>query len=106
MGIALLTTYLTRRAQSYQVLQVSHLTPWDFTYRQRLHEIGSYLGNHLAHPETGRHAQRLIYDSLLKQSQLLSFVSSFRLLAIISLFCITGALLMKRVRPRGRISSH
>lgn len=105
-GIALLTTYLTRRAQANQVMQVAHLTPWDFPYRQQLHEFRNYLGGHLAPFEACRHAQGLIYDSLLKQSQLLAFVSGFRMLAIISLLCIGGVLLMKRVRPRGRISSH
>jgi DHA2 family multidrug resistance protein len=106
VGIALLTTYLTRHSQANQAVQVSRLTPWDFAYRHKLDEVGNYFGNHLGTAEAYNHAQRFIYDSLLQQSQLLAFVQSFRMLAVLSLICIAVAVLLKKVRYRGGIAPH
>jgi DHA2 family multidrug resistance protein len=106
VGIALLTTYLTRHSQANQAVQVSRLTPWDFTYQHKLDEVGNYFGTHLGPAEAYHHAQRFIYNSLLQQSQLLAFVQSFRMLAVLSLMCIAVAVFLKKVRSRGRIASH
>jgi DHA2 family multidrug resistance protein len=106
VGIALLTTYLTRHNQANQAAQVSRLTPWDFAYRHKLDEVGNYLGAHLGPAEIHHNAQRFIYNSLQQQSQLLAFVQSFRMLAVLSLICIVVAVLLKKVRSRGRIAPH
>jgi DHA2 family multidrug resistance protein len=105
VGIALLTTYLARHAQTNQVTQVSRLTPWDFAYRHRMDEVLNYLRAHAGPAET-HHAQGYIYGTLLQQSQLLSFVQSFRMLAVVSLVCIAVAMLLKKVQSRERMSSH
>lgn len=105
-GVSLLTTYLVRHTQAGQTTLVSHLTPWDLPYQHRLAEIQNYLGTHMAPAEAARHAQGFIYDSLLKQSQLLAFVESFRMLALLSLICIGVALLLRRVRQGRPVASH
>jgi len=102
VGISLLTTYVLRRSQANQSRLVSFLTPWDSTYQQRLHETQNYLVTHHGPAETLQQAQHLIYDSLLKQSQLLAFVQSFQMLAVICLMCIVVALFLKKVPLRGR----
>ena len=102
VGIALLTTYLTRRTQANQSVLVSYLTPWDPNYNQRIHEIQNYLGIHLTQVETYRQAQFLIYDLVRQQSKLLAFVQSFRMLAVISVICIAATLLLKKVRGSRR----
>jgi len=106
VGVSLLTTFLTRRGQTNQAILSSHLTPLDPDYQLQFRELQNYLGTIMNPAEVYRHAERLIYESLLRQSQLLAFVQSFRLLAIISLVCIAFAMLLKKVRPRGRISPH
>jgi DHA2 family multidrug resistance protein len=106
VGVSLLTTYLTRRAQTNQAVLASHLTSFDLGYQNQLREFQNHLGTIMNPAEVYRHAERLLYESLLRQSQLLAFVQSFRMLAIISLGCIALALLLKRVRPRGRFSPH
>jgi DHA2 family multidrug resistance protein len=106
VGIALLTTYLTRHSQANQAAQVSRLTPWDFAYRHKLDEVGNYFGTHLGSAEIHQNAQHFIYNSLLQQSQLLAFMQSFRMLAVLSLICIAVAVLLKKVRSRGRMASH
>ncbi len=104
VGIALLTTYLTRHAQANQAMEVSRLTPWDFAYRHRLDEVQNYFGTHVGPGETLNHARRFIFNSLLQQSQLIAFVQSFRMLAVLSLICIAVAMLLKKIRSRGRVA--
>ena len=106
VGVSLLTTFLIRRSQANQSSLVSHLTPWDPDYQQKLQEIQNYLLTHLGPAEAQRKAQQLIYESLLKQSQLLAFAESFRMLSVVSLICIAVALLLKKVPPRSRIPTH
>ena len=106
VGISLLTTYLIRRSQTNQSTLVSHLTPLDPAYQQRLAEIQNFFATRVGPAEAYHKAQRLIYDSLLVQSQLLAFVESFRMLAVDCLICIAVVFLLKKVQPRGRISTH
>ena len=106
IGISFLITFLARHAQANQATLVSHLTSWDLAYQHRLPEIQNFFSTHLGSVEAHRQAQRFVYETLLKQSQLLSFVESFRMLVVISLICIVAAFLLKRVKSRGQISSH
>jgi hypothetical protein len=41
-----------------------------------------------------------MYNELLRQATLLAFIDIFRLLAGISLFCIVGAMLLKKVTSK------
>jgi DHA2 family multidrug resistance protein len=101
VGVSLLTTYLARRSQTNQAVLVSHLTPWDLGYQHQLQHLQSRLGTVMGSAEVPRHAERLLYGSLLGQSQLLAFVQSFRVLAVVSLGCIAFAFLFRKVGPRG-----
>ncbi len=106
VGISLLTTYLTRHSQANQSILVSHLTPLEPAFQQRLNEIQNFLAVRLGTAGAYHKAQHLVYNSLLVQSQLLAFVQGFRMLAIDCLICITVVFLMKRVQPRGSMSAH
>ena len=97
-GISLLITYLTRHAQKNQMVQVSHLSPLSIPYQLQFPDIQRYFTGRLGPAEAHRQAQLFIYRSLLKQSQLIAFVQSFRLLALICLFCIGAALLFKKIK--------
>jgi DHA2 family multidrug resistance protein len=105
-GVSLLTTYLVRHTQANQTTLVSRLTPWDVPYQQKLGEVQNYLAARIAPTEAARHAQGFIYDSLLKQSQLLAFVETFRTIAVLSLICIGVALFLRRVRQRRPLAPH
>jgi DHA2 family multidrug resistance protein len=105
-GVSLLTTYLARHSQANQVTLVSNLSPLNMPYQQRLAEIQNFFAGRIAPSEALRHAQGYLYNSLLKQAQLLSFVQSFRMLAILSLVCIVLAFFLKRVRRRKPIAAH
>ena len=106
VGVSLLTTFLLRRSQTHQSTLVSYLNPWNPEFQQKLRAIQNYVATHLGPAEAQHKAEGLIHESLLKQSQLLAFVESFRMLAAVSLLCIVVALLLKKVRPRGRMAAH
>ncbi len=102
-GISLLVTYLARRAQTNQMSMLSRLTPFTLFYRYRLAGLRNYFASRTAPAGSIKKAELFVYNSLLKQSQLLSYVQAFRFLAFVCLVCIAGALLFKKIkssRPR------
>ena len=89
VGISFLITYLTRHAQVHlQAMLVSHLTPWDPAYRYRFQGIENYFQTHLGPAEAYNQARLFLYETLLKQSQLMAFVESFRMLVPFHLFAL------------------
>ena len=98
-GIALVSTFIDRRAQIHQALMVSHLTPYDRAYTEQLAAATALMRTH-ADPVTAHlQAQHLIYGELLQQANLWSFVEDFRLFGLLCLVCLPLILLFKRVRP-------
>ncbi|HEY0386081.1 MAG TPA: DHA2 family efflux MFS transporter permease subunit, partial [Pyrinomonadaceae bacterium] len=107
IGIALVTTFLARGAQTHQAAMVAHLTPYDPAFQQRLHQLTAALASR-GHPATAvQQAYGSIYGIVLKQSMLLSYIDNFRLLAGLCIVCIPAALLFKRVRAgKAPVAAH
>jgi DHA2 family multidrug resistance protein len=107
IGIALVTTLLARGAQAHQAAMVSHLTPYDPAFQQRLRQMMGALGG-LGDPVTAaQKAYGAIYGTLVRQAMLLSYTDNFRLLALLCLVCVPAALLFKRVRAaKGPVAAH
>ncbi len=106
-GIALVTTLLVRRAQVHQVYMVSHLTPFDPAYTERLAAATQALtpqsGAVLAHAQ----AQGLIYNAVQAQASLWAFVENFRLFGLLCLCCLPLILLFRKVkRGKGQAGMH
>jgi MFS transporter, DHA2 family, multidrug resistance protein len=99
IGIAAVTTLLSRGAQVHQAMIASHLTPYDPAFRQRLEHIQHSVGT--SGGTVSPQALALVYGVVGKQSMLLSFMDDFRLLAFLCLLCVPVALLFKRVRAKG-----
>jgi MFS transporter, DHA2 family, multidrug resistance protein len=98
-GIAAVTTMLARGAQVHQAAIVSHLTPYDPAFRERLSELMGTMGGSLA---TGsERAYGAMYQMVLRQSSLLAYIDNFRLLALMCLVCVPAALLFKKVKAKG-----
>ena len=106
IGISAATTYLVRSAQRHQTLLVAHLTPYDPAYQQHLARLQAALTPLVGAPQAQPLAHGVIYGILLQQSNLLAFVDTYRWMALAVLFCIPGALLMKKVIARGGIAMH
>jgi DHA2 family multidrug resistance protein len=98
IGIALMTTFLARGAQEHQTYLVAHMTPYDSAYQQQLQGLQAGLAPQSGLYEAGQQAQALMGTELTRQATLWAYVDDFRLLAIMSLVCVFGVFMLRRVR--------
>jgi DHA2 family multidrug resistance protein len=103
IGIATVTTMLTRRAQFHSSRLVEHLTPLDSAYRQSLAGASHLMTMHGASPpDAAAAAQGLIYGSMLRQANMLAFVDTFWFMGMLFLTIIPLMLLIKNVKSTTR----
>jgi DHA2 family multidrug resistance protein len=100
-GIAGVTTMLARAAQAHQAVMVSHLTPYDPAFQQRLHELVAAFAARGNPMTASQQAYGAIYQTLVEQATLLAYIDNFRLLAFLCLICVPVALLFRKVK-RGK----
>ncbi|HZV34577.1 MAG TPA: DHA2 family efflux MFS transporter permease subunit, partial [Verrucomicrobiae bacterium] len=97
-GIAAVTTVLDRASQMHQATMVTHLTPFDPAYQERLAQISAALSSQTGTWAAHQQAPAIIYGIVQQQAQLASFVDNFRLFGIVCLLCVPLVFLFKRVR--------
>ena len=97
-GIAAVTTMLARSAQVHQAVMVSHLTPYDPSFQERVRQLAGALGAGENLMLAQEQAYGAIYQTLVRQANLLAYIDNFRFLAFMCLICVPAALLFKRVR--------
>ena len=106
VGIAIVTTLLARGAQTHQAALVSHLTPYDPAFQERLRQIAGGVaarGGALA----SQQANAGIYGTLVRQATVLSYIDVFRVLSFLCLLCIPATLLFERVKKKtGAVAMH
>jgi len=102
VGISLTTTLIARGAQAHQAVLVTHLTPYDAAYQDRLHTLQTALGNH---PGSSA-ALGEIYQTLVRQANMLAYIDAFRWLALMCVVCCTAAFFLKKVPRRGAVAAH
>jgi len=100
IGISLATTFLARGAQAHQAMMVSHLTPYDFAYQQRLAAIQAGLAPLTGAPQAQQQAYAAMQGVLLQQATLAAFLSNFRWIALGIAVCGPLVLLMRKAVPR------
>jgi DHA2 family multidrug resistance protein len=97
IGIAMVTTMLSRRTQFHQSRLVEHLTPYDFAYRQSLAGAAQVLSQHgTSPPDAAAAAHGLLYGSMLRQSGMLAFSDTFWLMGMLFLLVIPMMFLVKK----------
>jgi MFS transporter, DHA2 family, multidrug resistance protein len=101
VGIATVTTFLARWAQVHQAAMVSHLTPYDPAYQERLKQMTEAFAARGGTVVAQQQAYSGLYGTLVRQAMLLSYVDVFRLLSFLCFLCIPATLLFKRVKARG-----
>lgn len=111
IGIAAMTTLLARGAQTHQALMVSHLSPYDPVFQQRMRQLTGVFtpggGSSGGSPMAKQQAYGAIYGTLTKQAMVLSYIDNFRLMAFLCVLCIPAALFFKRVKARkGAVAMH
>jgi DHA2 family multidrug resistance protein len=99
IGISLVTTLLARGSQSHQAILVSHLTPYEPAFQQRIGALEQVLGS------AGK-AYGTIYGLLVKQATLLAYVDSFHFFAFTCVICAGAAFLFKKVKANHPVAAH
>jgi DHA2 family multidrug resistance protein len=106
LGIAAMTTMLSRGGQIHQVPLIQHINPYNPLVQQRIHEMtGSFPGGAASHEAQQAYAG--LYGMVARQAMVLSYIDNFRMLAFICVICVPAVLLFKRVRAKkGPIAMH
>jgi MFS transporter, DHA2 family, multidrug resistance protein len=100
LGIAAVTTMLARGVQVHQAAMVSHLTPYDPAFQQRVQDLTGTLSSQTGSPAS-QQAYGAIYGTLVRQASVMSYIDNFRLLAFLCVICIPMVFLFARVK-RGK----
>lgn len=106
IGISVSTTFLVRMTQTHQANLVTHMTPYDPVFRQRLAAFTAGLSRYSAGPQVRMRAYGMLHGILLQQSTLSAYVDMFCWTALIVAICLPGAWLLKRVVSKGGVAVH
>jgi DHA2 family multidrug resistance protein len=107
VGIAIVTTFLARGAQIHQAALVSHLTPYDPAFQQRMKQLAGGFAMRGGSVVAEQQANASVYGILVRQATVLSYIDVFRLLAFLCLLCIPAVFLFERVKKKpGPVAMH
>src|SRR5437870_4489323 len=107
VGIATVTTMLARGAQVHQAALVSHLTPYDPAFQQRIRQMAGGLAAAGGSTVSAQQAYAGVYGILVRQATVLSYIDIFRVLSFLCLLCIPATLLFERVKKKpGVVAMH
>jgi DHA2 family multidrug resistance protein len=107
IGIAMITTLVTRHAQASQAVLVWHMSKFNFNFQQQFAHIQSALANNTGNWAATKKSLAVLYGILQQQSALLSYVYGFRFCVLVCLVCAALALLFKKVaKPTGPVAVH
>jgi DHA2 family multidrug resistance protein len=106
IGISVSATFLARMAQVHQANLVSHMTPYDPIFQERLGAFTAGMEQYSAAPQASMQAYGLLHGILLQQANLGAYVDMFRWTGLIMAFCLPGAWLLKKVISKGKVALH
>jgi DHA2 family multidrug resistance protein len=107
IGISMVATMLSRRAQVHQVVMVGHLESSQWGFQHWMAQLQSALGHAGALAvEPSQRAYAILYKELLRQAQLLAYIDSFALLAMLAFLCLPVVLLFRRARHSKAVAIH
>ncbi|GFK93811.1 Multidrug export protein EmrB [Fundidesulfovibrio magnetotacticus] len=101
VGISVVTTMVARGSQSHQTLLAGHMTPANPRFNEFFQGLTAYFTQGFDPVAAKQKALAVLEQLLLQQSALLAYLDSFRLLGMVSLVCVAGALFMRRRAARG-----
>jgi MFS transporter, DHA2 family, multidrug resistance protein len=96
IGIATASTALIRRAALHQTEIGANLSPADPALQQRAGMLTRYLGHQLGLAAGRPGAMGMIYNQMLQQSTLESYVDVFRWTAVLAFFCAAAVWLFRK----------
>jgi DHA2 family multidrug resistance protein len=98
MGIAMVTTFLARGAQTHQAVMSAHISQSDPIYIERQAALAHALTPALGHASADQAANGVLYGQLLQQASLGAYIDNFRLLATLCLICLPFLVLFKKTQ--------
>jgi len=99
IGVAFITTLLSRRAQYHQAVLAGHVTQWSAATAGRLQEWTSHFAQQGADPFTAAsRATSMLYREMVEQAQVLTYADEFWLLALVFMAVLPLLPLLRRVR--------
>jgi DHA2 family multidrug resistance protein len=103
-GVALIATYVEKRAWWHRSRLLAHLSIYDFAVQQRLQAITRGLQAKGSPPlEAQRQAYAALEGTVAKQTFLLTYMDAFRVVGIFFLMCIPLLLLFKRRKGAAQV---
>lgn len=107
IGISVVTTMLSRRAQFHQERLVSHLTPYDGQYQSALRRAATALIAHGAGAaDAAAQAPMVIYRTMQRQATAMAFIDDFWLVGVSVVVVVPLVFLMKKNRPGRAAMAH
>jgi MFS transporter, DHA2 family, multidrug resistance protein len=100
VGIALVTTVVSRGAQAHQSLMVGHMSQFNPVFNQKLATIQGSLAGQAGAPAAHDQAYGLLYQTLQQQASYWSYIDNFRMLMIVCLLCVPLVFLFKKAQRR------
>jgi MFS transporter, DHA2 family, multidrug resistance protein len=107
VGIATVTTMLSRRTQFHQMRLTEHVNDFNLAYHNTLNGMQTKLvhaGSTVAHASA--QAQDMIYNTVLRQASMLAFLDNFKMLGIVFFAVLPILLLMKKPKARAAVPVH
>ena len=107
IGIAAITTLVTRQAQASQAALVWHMSKFNSNFQQQLAHLQTALASNTGNWAATKKSLAVLYGILQQQSSLLSYVYGFRVCVLVCLVCAALAFLFKKVgKPTGPVAAH
>jgi len=97
IGIALITTLLSRYTQINHANLVHHLSPFDPVYQERLQQSAAAFSAVSDQVTAGRQALAALNMTLDRQASLQAFVQNFTLSGVLCLLCVPAVWLFRKV---------
>jgi len=101
VGIAIMTTFLARRAQMHQNMLVGNITAGNLKTRRMLQGMqGWFHANGVDQSLASRRAWAALYGMVQRHASMLSFVEAFWIMGVLFLAMLPFVLLLRNPRPK------
>jgi DHA2 family multidrug resistance protein len=105
-GIAIMTTFVTRRTQFHQARLVEHISARDTQTVALLQQMQSFFVAAGSDAATARRkALGALYGMVQRHASMLSFVEAFWIMGIVFLLMLPFIVLLRGARPKSRVSA-
>ncbi len=98
IGIAIMTTMLSRNQQLHQAILSAHTSQYDPAFQAMFEQIRSSLAMTMDAVTATQQAYATMYGMLVRQAAVLAYLDDFWLLTALCALCIPAGFLFKRVR--------